>query len=399
MKWLIFFLMLPHLKPASLEYLWPSVESLFNIGRLVSTVIIIFLFILKKRIPSKPVCILAILQLWLLLVTYLQDYRKFQGALIGVASILAVAMLIDFFSVYVKSLLHGLLLDMEFLIYINLMSVLLYYPNGIYRSAIRSNVCYFLGYHNSFIIYVLPAILIAVMYMRMIDRNGRPIALIVAGILSIVITWSATSICGLLIFAAILLLSRTVVNKWITYPVIFASTVTVDVLISVFRVMDRILLFTVFIESFLRKSVTLTGRIHLWDSFYQRFFDSPWIGYGKGSESIVGTGLSAHNQWFQFLLEGGIVGLIIFLVFNLIIGKQLMQYKNSSFSSIFYASFAALYILFVADVYLSSPWLYIIYILAYHIDKFETAPIAGQFQISKIKRGHHVPNRKLPEKH
>lgn len=402
MKWLIFFLMFPHLKPACLEYLWPTVDAIFNAGRVVSALFILFLYLLKKKLPSKPVWILTALQMWLLFVTFLQARENIRGASISLASILAVALLIDFFSGNIKSLLNALLLNLEIVIYANLASVLLYYPEGMYdphNRGIVSSAYYFLGNYNSFIMYVLPAIVIAILYIRIYGKHIRPLTLIIAGCLQIIITWSATSICGLLAFAIILLLCKTSAKKVITYPNIFVSTLAFDLLISVFRVMDRVFLVALIIESFLHKKVTLTGRTLLWDSFYQRFFDSPWIGYGKGTESAIGTGLSAHNQWFQFLLEGGVIGLLLFLIFNIAIGKVLMKGDSTSISSLFYAFFSAMYVCFIADVYLSNPWLYIPLILAYHIDKLEAATKPVVHRSKQAKRGYYVPNRKLPEEH
>lgn len=320
-----------------------------------------------------------------------------RSAVISVISIMAVVLLVDFFSKSPKSLLSGLMLNMEVLNYANLISVM-YYPSGMYGTTVGNY--FFLGHRNQFIIYVLLTIVVALLYMQTVKKGLRPVLLIIMSCLSIVRAWSATSICGLIVFGGILLLGKTNFNSWVTYPKVFITTLTIDLLISVFRVLDRVLWVSWFIESFLRRNLTLTGRTALWDIFYVRFAASPWIGYGVGA-TIRGT-LSAHNQWFQFLLEGGIVGLILFLLFTLISVKHMVKYKESTFVFAFYGSFAALYIGFIADVYSYAPWIYILYILAYHIDKFETMPGAaanslrpksGAVQYTKKMRGYEKDER------
>jgi len=401
MKFLIFFLMLPHLKPPSFAYLWPTVGAIFNAGRFVSVLVMIFLYLLKNKLPSKPVWVLAALQGWRLVVTFLRAQENIQDALVIVAPILAVALLIDFFSDRAKELLSGLMLNMEIMIYANLASILLYYPNGMYRNASSNYVCYFLGYHNSFILYVFPSIVIAFLYLSTTGKKLRPILVMIAGVLSIFITWSATSICGLLVFAATLLLCKTSAKEIITYPNIFAVTMAANLLISVFRIMDRVLWVTIFVESFLKKQITLTGRIYVWDSFYHYFSRSPWLGYGVNMRirSSIGTAYHTHNTWFQCLFEGGLPALLIFLIFNFLVGKQIRKHAQK-ISSTFLSVFAALYVIYIAETYLDSPWLYMLYILAYHAGKFEAVSVPAVRRVRLvIKRGHHVPNRKFPEKY
>lgn len=395
MKWLFFFLMLPHLKPSSLEALWPQMELVFNGLRAVSVLMILLLYLLQKRLPSKAVWYVAALQGWLLFATFLRRREYLYHAVMIIISIIAVTLLIDLFSNNAWSMTGGLMLNMELLIYANLISVLMYYPAGMYDYS-----CYFLGYHNSFILYVLPAIAIALLYMRTTGARGRPVLLISAGCLSVFITWSATSVCGLAVFGLVLLLGRTKLRSWITFPRILTVTLAIDLFISVFRVMNRAAWVAWIIESLLHKQVTLTGRTDLWDKFYRLFEKSPWVGYGIAAEVMKGTGLTAHNQWFHFLLEGGIIGLVLFLLFNIVVGRRLTRRQNSRNVFIFYGAFAALYTIFIADVYMGSPWFFALYVLAYHIDRFEAVPARPKRRLRiVIKRGCHVPNRKLPQKY
>jgi len=380
MKWLVFFLMLPHLKPASLEHLWPVGDRMFDVLRIFSALLIVFLYILKRKLPSKPVWFLAVFQGWILMITILKNQGYIQRAVVSAVSIISVVLLVDFFSGSIRQLLRGLLLDMEIVCYANLISVYLF-PSLNYGGPIGD---YFLmGHRNGFIQYVLLTVVIALLYMREFGRSLRPIILIIAGCLPVIRAWSATSICGLIVFGCVMLAGKTKISTLITFPKIFIATAAIDLAISVFRIMDRVLLVSQFIESFLRRNITLTGRTALWDIFYKRFKVSPWIGYGTGAATVGNW--TAHNQWFQFLYEGGIVGLALFLLFSFVSVGRMMKWKHSSTVFIFYAAFAAMYTVFIADVFCRSPWFYVVFILAYHIDKFELAAMPRQER--RIKSG------------
>lgn len=392
MNWFVFFLMLPHLKPDSLEYLWPVVETAFNVGRLFSALIVLYLYVLKKRVPSAPVWVLFVFQLWLCITTLINGGELYP-VLLSTASILAVALLIDLYATQMKMLVTSILLNFEILIYANLLSVLMYFPAGMYISANHSYRCYFLGYHNGFIMFVLPLILVGIMYWRIIGNLLRPALAITAGVLSIIITWSATSVCFLMVLAAMLLIGITPLKRVISFPVIFGITIATDLAISVFRVMDRVMWITWYIETFLKKQITLTGRTYIWDEFYGLFERSPWIGYGSTYRDIANNTFlasHAHNQWFQMLLMGGIVALTLFLLLNYFVAKRLMLFAKHPYSYIFLSVFTALYVAFIAEAY-TSALVYILYILAYHIDKF---PVCEQ--TAGIRSAHLIGRKRIP---
>ena len=59
-------------------------------------------------------------------------------------------------------------------------------------------------------------------------------------------------------------------------------------------------------------------RLYFWDEILRRFWDSPWVGFGSGSSTILGTELfgteaSPHNGYLRVLYETGLVGSAAFL--------------------------------------------------------------------------------------
>lgn len=375
MKCLIFFLMLPHLNPKSLDVVWPEIEAIFNAGRIVSAFIIICLYIYKNRLPSRPVWIMAIMQGWIIFSTFFND-GNIMFCFLRTVSILSVALIIDFFSISPFELLTGVLPCLELALYLNLISVLLYYPQGMYLSKGLYYRCYFLGYRNEFILYVLPAMVVALIYQDVTKKKLRPILVIAAGIASICIVWSATSVCGILVFFITIFVFKTQLKKAITFSSVFICTTLANLLITVFRLMTQVPLIAKFIEIVLRKRITLTGRTYIWDQFGPLFFEAPFIGYGMGVQirTVVGTyAMHMHNQWFQCVFEGGVPALCLFLLLNITVGVKVSKQSKSFIVNIFLAAFSSLYILFIAEAY-SDPILFMVFFLAYHVDKFAAIP-------------------------
>lgn len=397
LRWSIFILILPHLKPPCLEYVLPVLDTVFDACRFISAVFLLFLYISSNRVPSKPVWILAFLQSWLLMVTLANGNGEMRVVIFSSISILAVVGTIDYFSVYPATLIRGLMWNMEWLIYGNLISIILTYPRGLYISG-NYHHDYFLGYHNGFFQYVLISLLVAALYSCLEKKKARPFCLAAAGYLCVLITWSATSVAALTLVAALMLLPPQKLKHKITFASVFCTTMAANLAISVFRIMDRVSWVSWIIENILHKQSTLTGRTYIWDQFQQKFAARPFWGYGVGdhvfdpfSGGLVGT----HNQYFELLLSGGVLALALFIFFNFAMGKSLNRCENIAVRSIFLSVLAGLYVIFIAESYETS-LVYMLMMLACHADKFAavSGPTTRRLRFV-IKRGDHVTNRKL----
>ena len=343
----------------------------FDVGRILSLFIVIVLFMMKKRIPTLPVWIIFVLEGIIIFSTLINDGDVIH-AILWAGAILALLCIIDFFSTWPQKLIGALMLNLEWLIYFNLFSILAY-PDGMY---IRDGAGhYFLGYRNGFFRYVLLALCVGILYARYKGTWIRSFSLIAAGIISIILTWSATSFSALLLIGVLMLLSSHKFRNWFSYTKMLSVMLIADLLISVFRVMDRSVWIAWAIERALRRQITLTGRIFIWDQFYELFAANPIWGYGVGLHiSVFSRPMTAHNQYFNFLLIGGVFSLILFMIFMLIIGKKLDRYHEYSSSYLFISVLAGLYMIFIAEAYNNTPIVYAIMMMAYKIDKFSMVP-------------------------
>ena len=286
------------------------------------------------------------------------------------------------------------MLNLEWLIYGNLLSILLTYPQGLYVNQPYFNSCYFLGYHNSFFQYVLLAICIGCLYAHLEKRKLRAACLIAAGYACVLITWSATSVAALMLVTALLLLPSTL-RRFITFPRVFAAAMIGNLSITVFRVMDRMPWAAWFIKAVLKKQTTLTGRTYIWDHFYKRFSQHPLFGHGIGSHlQFSTTPVGAHNQYFELLLTGGILTLVLFMLLTFTTGERLIRCRDRASSYIFLSVLAGLYVIFIAEAYLT-PTVFMLMTLPYYVDKFEgvSAPHRRKLRIV-IRQNRLVPSQK-----
>lgn len=402
MRYFIFFLMLPHMQPDSVNYLWPIVELLFNAGRIISALVIICLLIYKRRIPSLPVYILAAIHGLILFSTYINGVDIWGPTVTTISSLVAVC-LIDIFADQIAILIRSLMLNLEWLIYGNFVSILLYYPYGMYTRSNHSGACYFLGYHNGFFQYVLLAVLVSALYAHIEKKKVRSLCLVAAGYLCVVITWSATSLTALALVAVLMLFPLQRLKRWMTFSCVFAAAMTGNAAVSIFRVIENVPWIGRLVKKLLKKDITLTGRTYFWNQFYKKFLAHPFLGYGAREHLKLPYGgrgfYGAHNQYFELLLEGGMFALALFLFFNLLMGKALDQCKDDAIRYIFLSVLTGLYIIFIAEAYLS-PLVYMIMILAYHANKFAAVPGPTTRRLRfVIRRGNHVTNRKFDQEH
>lgn len=157
-------------------------------------------------------------------------------------------------------------------------------------------------------------------------------------ITSTIIVFSATSfvaflICILCIFCKpIEVVMSKIKMKYILYVVAFAFFIIVCM--GGTGLFESI--YVAPILEILGKDSTLTGRTHVWMSAMVKFAENPILGSGSAESVNIlnvwlvnanGVGmyntLSAHNQFLQTLVEGGVVSVVILFVFLIRIGNYI----------------------------------------------------------------------------
>ena len=112
---LYFLLFIPHLKPPFLEYYAPSLEMPINILRVISFLVIIFLYTLRGRV-SKIVAMILLMQIYLFLDTFIQG-GSMHTAIINTFSVVSCVLLFDYGMDEKENFFPAILLDYEIIIY------------------------------------------------------------------------------------------------------------------------------------------------------------------------------------------------------------------------------------------------------------------------------------------
>ncbi len=192
---------------------------------------------------------------------------------------------------------------------------------------------YFIGIRTQFPNTMIPIVIIAFIlsYIEKGTLLSKPcVVTIIICLIQLVVQWVGTGlILFVILIGMILLLTYKKGLVFFNAPILFASSVMLNILIVFARVQD---LFAFIIVDMLHKDLTFTGRTPIWDYAIKTFKNSPILGYGE-----LGTGgfvkvywanrpAPAHNTILQVLHDGGLFSLtcLILVVFY----ATFVLYKN-----------------------------------------------------------------------
>ncbi len=365
---LIFLLMFPIIKPDSIREIAPLMDTLFDIGRLISVFLVLIMYcstLGKKTYLRSSLWILVLLEVWIVFVTAINNPDRLFASLINGSAIITTSMLVETFSRSdTKALLRALMANFEWVVYVNLLTHILY-PEGLYQ--FRGHPYYFFGSDNVAIKFLLPAVVLSYLNYVCIGSRFRPALLSATSIVTVIIGRSATAKVSFITLAFVFILlsvKKSIEQFKLSY--IWIVSLVFNLLISIVRIMDVFPPFKYFIKNILGKSTTLSGRTYVWDQALRYWARYPLIGNGYDTTLPFEASYvsHAHNAYLQYLLISGIIGLIIFVVFNLLsISNFDVGCGASRSGKGCKAAFAALFVAYVAEP-CNYPMLFILYALA-----------------------------------
>ena len=204
------------------------------------------------------------------------------------------------------------------LIFYTILNFLLYlkYPHGIIQ-LISDNSwenIYFLGLDNQFARIIIPAIGL----LCFLPNRWNGLLNTTLSILIILINGYVIFACksATLIISYIVLILGFIFSRY--WKIIFLKRILLIAYVIIFFIFVifnqlGINFIADFVNNFLQKDITFSGRTLIWMNSINIFLSSPIWGHGAtASGNIVGN-LSAHNILLQILVENGLIGLISFL--------------------------------------------------------------------------------------
>ena len=372
-RWLIVFIMMIPFFNDSYENFKILPDWIMDRCRIIVFFILAIVLIVKKKQPSLLLCALFAMEAWWMITTVINYGFSYSEAtyktFIDIINALSVALIVETFKEDGKSLINGLILNMELAIYPNFVTVVMNHADHGY---------YLLGYYAVLILWILPAICIGALYIILNKRYVRGSILIMISILTAAITWCATIVVAILgmmglVFLAFLLHE----TKWLKdyriplLPFFLLALFGNIFVLFVYRG-GSFPLVDVFIEKVLGRSTNFTNRTLIWDVVFGMIREKPFIGHGFRPEVALSSGfvaIHAHNQILQRLNATGIIGLLLFIIFHIILIFKADRMKNSMARTIMVGAVFAINITYLMDAYKKFFRFYLVFFLAYHIDE------------------------------
>lgn len=81
-----------------------------------------------------------------------------------------------------------------------------------------------------------------------------------------------------------------------------------------------------------RQAGSLEGRFYMWAGLYEDWQRRPLLGYGLNTAYFLNpiTGKAAHSDYLRYLVEGGALGLLLFVLFQVAAGWELLRLRREA---------------------------------------------------------------------
>jgi len=346
------------------------------------------LFVVWKKKPSLLTLCLFLLELWWMVSTLLNypvsETNVYHKQIIDSVNALAMALIVEYFLDDPKNLTFGLMLNFETTVYPNLALILL----GITKDN------YLLGPYSVLILWLMPAICIAVIYMIVHKKYIRASLMIAACLATVLIVWNATTVVSFMGMAGVIVLGIILskVKMLSKYKLPLWLFLLAAVVLNVFTVFvytgGSFPLFDFFIEKVLHKSVTFTDRTYIWSEAIRMIKEKPFIGHGFRPEvhanNQYGTiFIHSHNQLLQRLNATGVIGLLLFFVFHAVLCIKVDRSKNTFGRLVMVGACFGVFLTYITEAYKKFFRFYLVFFLAYHIDKLIEDKMTGHSELLK----------------
>ncbi|EHQ91860.1 lipid A core-O-antigen ligase-like enyme [Desulfosporosinus youngiae DSM 17734] len=373
-------LLIVQLKPAFFNQV-ETLDTIFNVARIISGLVILFLYIGHGSKPKFPLVVLG-LSFTIMIFSTLLNGIDIKAPVISMASLFCMLLLVDFLLAKNPDTgINVLAKTFEILLIANLVSIFLF-PSGMYDTAVamvdgvRKN--FLLGHQNSIVYYFLSGLPFVYIRYQLSKRLVNKVKLLLYCFISIFQTfylWSATGLIVSVFALTVILIYPYIQHNWL-YKIVCAKTgVILFFLLSfsfVFWELSERLKWL--ISDILNRDVTLSNRTLIWSIVFEYVEKKPIMGYGmwnsEGFSDLIGIkeAIHAHNQMLVYLFTGGMVLLLLFSILMIIFAIRVDAVKDS-YSACLIAIFIALAVASITEppftVVLSTN---IIFILGFRLD-------------------------------
>ncbi len=372
-KEILFFLLLPYLKPGSLKYILPEWEDSLNILRIVAAIIAVILYIKYIVLKKEKVWFCLFLCLWqtVFFISTLVNEKDIYTLIIQVVSIATFCMLTEVCirenaKVFFSSLFYLLFM----LIGINFV-LLLQYPKGIAVVEYYYYPVNFLGIDNLLSPILIMSMVCSFLFMWYGGNKILAYILNIVSMLTAAIMWSATGIVCMMVFILLLLFTCRIFWRKILNPLwTYTGIIAVNIMIIFMNIQN---FFVSFITEFLGKNLTLSGRVEMWKQAVNMIKQKWLLGYGisNGHGYIFWRGkfYYTHNGILEVLIQGGILALVMFIMMIAAQTINLYKYRANKVEAVLLAGNMANMVGLLAEAYITQIPIYALMVFGYNIEQ------------------------------
>ena len=319
----------------------------------------VYFFFIKKKKPSILLISLMAFSLWMAV-----DRLRYYGFSIVPHRLsyylIDAGLLIElFYKDDFENLLTALLCNCEIAIYIDTISKIYNLLNGMPKEET------FTGHYNNTLLFALPAICAAALYIKMSKKYTRATILIVTSVILCFLSTAGTPRGGILAFFMVVIVESLLFYKlkatkkiriwvWVLLAIVF------NVFVLFLYRPGTIAFLDSFITNVLHRSTDFTGRTRIWDVAIESIIAHPII--GTGYKISAPDMMHAHNMYLEILMEYGIIGLALFAGFSYLYISEIDKKRDDFIKIVFVALIFSMFLTYIVDFY-SRFHIYIIMIL------------------------------------
>lgn len=387
-------LLLPYIEPQLFKVSsFIILDKVYLLLKAGGFVVILFLYLTNSKMRvSKELVLLTAVQISTFIGTYLNDgdYTRYLGPAISCISVVMITELgmsynLRGFLRYLENVLIGYLI----------LHLCTFIPRvlGIYPFVTQTVT--FLGIENRWIYVLLPLIIICSINSYFDNDKLTIKALLVCcfSIFSLIYVWSVGAMIACVAFISVLLI-KPMLKKigLINMKMISILYLVINYLLVTETILKK---FSNVFKIYLKKDVTLSGRIHLWREVIQTLNEKPYFGGGVltaveemrnfyiKSGFVPGCAVNhPHNHLLYVAYSGGYVSLIFFILFIAVSCCKIDEISNKKIQGVLVAGMVSIFTAALVDT-LDYSLFYIIVLIPFYM--FKTSKINYTIKIFRLK--------------
>lgn len=222
-----------------------------------------------------------------------------------------------------KLFIKSIIILLGTLYFMNFITIIIYYPIGMYATEYVVGDTYLMGFDNGMIYNLIPLCGYTLIYSKI--TRGKLLSLMswtMMGlmIISEIYVKSGTGIIQAGLFILIILcINNKILNRFVNATFFFMFFYIGTIALTILRIQNY---FSSFIVGVMGKDLTLTGRTYLWDYAIDVIKENFLFGIGAGGRTVLGFNghMYTHPHCFilDLLYKGGIVMFLLFLIMTLV---------------------------------------------------------------------------------